>query len=185
MAKREWWFCKVCENQNPPSAGICEQCGSPADIEKSEIESRQEGYKKQGPLKPTQIDGPETTLPERRPDGSNIIPTNELIQSFFFTILGGWLAWRFLKDEQAVFAFSKRASTYIEVSGFFSSLLGALAMLMVASSSLSIIADHFDRRPNEPAYKKFNKVCSIAFVILTLLAIFVGWKLEHIRVLHR
>lgn len=120
--------------------------------------------------------------PTRRADGSNIVPIDELLRSIFLAIAGLWLAWTFFKEEHAVFSLGKRSNTYIEVSGFFSSLLGSLAMLAVASSAISIVADHFDRRPNEPMYKRVNSYCLAAFIGLALLSIFVGWKLEHIQI---
>jgi hypothetical protein len=183
------WHCQVCDSTNPAAASICTQCGCPAEVNALEIEARKRAYlpgiTRVQETTWTNETEPKSEIHNRRPDGSNIVPIRDLMNSLFFTVIGVWLAWSFFKDEKAVFAFSKRAHTYIEVSGIFSSLLGSLAMLTLASSSISIIADHFDRRANEPAYKKFNKYCLIAFVALTLLAILVGWKIEHIQVLHK
>jgi hypothetical protein len=182
------WHCQVCDSANPAAASICTQCGCPSEVNALEIEARKRAYVPgKNVLKTswTNEPKPRPETPNRRPDGSNIIPIRDLMNSLLLTVIGVWLAWSFFKDEKAVFAFSRHAHTYIEVSGYFSSLLGSLAMLTLASSSISIIADHFDKRANEPAYKKFNQYCLIVFVLLTLLAIFVGWKLEHIQVLHK
>lgn len=183
------WHCQVCESTNQATVESCINCGCPAEVNALEIEERKRVYKRNTPgtqAAPTVEETdkkPET--PARRADGSNIVPTKTQLDSFFFSLICVWLSWVFLRDERAVFAFSKHARSYIEVSGFFSSLLGSLAMLAMASSFISIVADHFDRRPNEPAYKKFNKYCLITFVILSFLAFVVGWKLEHIQLLHR
>jgi hypothetical protein len=183
------WHCQVCDSTNPSSASICTQCGCPDEVNALEIEARKRTYvpgtsRVQTTTRTSETE-PKSEITNHRPDGSNIVPIKDLINSLFLTVIGVWLAWSFFKGEKAVFTFSKHAHTYIEVSGIFSSLLGSLAMLTLASSSISIIADHFDRRANEPAYKKFNKYCLIAFVVLTILAILVGWKLEHIQVLHK
>lgn len=182
-----FWTCDVCREKNPPYTEACRNCYTLAP--RSDINIRKQlDIEKQTPEDEKSIQE-ETSLeaaaPSRRPDGSNIIPGDELMRAAMVSLFGPWLAWSFLKDERALFSLGKRSHTYIEVSGFFSSLLGALSMLAVASGAISIIADHFDRRPNEPTYQKINRYCWIAFLILVLLSIFIGWKLEHIQVIHK
>ncbi len=181
------WRCHVCDCRNEAETYRCARCGCPDEVNAYEIEERKRRYElhpENYPLvAPAQFDKPRD--PTRRADGSNIVPINELVRSVFLSIVGLWLAWSFLKDERAIFSFGKGSHTYIEVSGFFSSLLGALSILAIASSAISVVADHFDRRPNESIYKKINGYFLTAFISLALLSILVGWQLEHIQVLRR
>ena len=92
-----------------------------------------------------------------------------------------WIALRFFEEGKAAFSFSRKATSFLEVSGPWSSMLGALAMLMGAAAFGSMVADFFDTRPNEHVYRKFFLWCLYSAAICFLLAVLVGAQLEHIH----
>lgn len=111
----------------------------------------------------------------------NKIPFGELFSAFVLIPLCLWLSIMFLADGKAIISFSKRATHHIEVSGPWSSLLGAIAMLLFAAMFSSIVFDHFDRRPNEHHYSRFAKWVARLALAALVLACLVGWQFEHIR----
>lgn len=111
----------------------------------------------------------------------NKIPIDDLVRGFMLTPMLIWLAVKFLQDGKAILSFSRNAKQVLEISGPWSSLLGALALLMGAAAFGTMVADHFDKRPNEHLYKKFTNYCFLGFGGFFLLACFVGYQWEHIR----
>jgi hypothetical protein len=111
----------------------------------------------------------------------NEVPTEDLIRGFVLAPALTWIAIVFLREGKATLSFSRNAKYAIEVTGPWSSLLGALAMLMGAAAFGALVADHFDKRPNEHVYKRVVNACFLGFAACFLLAWFVGSKWEQVQ----
>ena len=144
--------CPSCSAELRPSATFCHKCGE---------------------LLPALVD-PNAYVP-------NKVPIDDLIKGILLAPMMTWLAVICLRDGKAILSFSRNAKTVIEVSGPWSSLLGAISMLMGAAAFGSMVVDHFDKRPNEHLYKKVMNLCLVGFGVCFLLAWIVGSYWEHIQ----
>jgi hypothetical protein len=121
--------------------------------------------------------------PDPDPDAHvpNKVPAEDLIRGFVLAPALLWIAVVFLREGKATLSFSRNASYAIEVTGPWSSLLGALAMLMGAAAFGALVADHFDKRPNEHIYKRVVNACFLGFAACFLLAWLVGSRWEQVQ----
>ena len=111
----------------------------------------------------------------------NKVPIEDLIRGFVLAPALAWIAFTFLRDGKATLSFSRNAKYAIEVTGPWSSLLGALALLMGAAAFGALVADHFDKRPNEHLYKRVVNAFFLGFGACFLLAWFVGSQWEQVQ----
>lgn len=144
--------CPSCTTENAPSAYACHRCSF------------------------SFINAPDAT--GRKPYN---VSFTDLLSGVFLAPSCVWLAFKFFEQGTAIFSFSRHATRFLEVSGPWSSMLGAIAMFVGAAAFGSTVADFFDTRANEHVYRKFLLWCSYSAVAFFLLAVLVGAQLEHIK----
>jgi hypothetical protein len=111
----------------------------------------------------------------------NKVPMEVLIRGFLLAPALTWIAIIFLLDGKATLSLSRNATHAIEVTGPWSSLLGAFALLMAAAAFGAIVVDHFDKRPNEHLYKRIVNSFFLGFAACFVLAWFVGMQWEQVQ----
>ncbi len=144
--------CSNCKTESARGAYVCHRCGEPFL--------------------------PEPDLNAHVP---NKVPVEDLIRGFILVPASLWLAVAFLREGKATLSFSRNAKFAIEVTGPWSSLLGAIAMLMGAAAFAALVADHFDKRPTEHIYKRLFNACFLGFAACFLLSVLVGSKWEQVQ----
>ena len=144
--------CPSCTAENAPSAYACHRCNF------------------------SFLNAPDAT--GRKPYN---VSFTDLLRGVLLTPLCVWLAFKFFEEGKAVFSFSRNATSFLEVSGPWSSMLGAIAIFMGAAAFGSMVADFFDTRANEHVYRKVLLWCLNSATAFFLLAVLVGDQLEHIK----
>lgn len=165
------WSCLACNATVEAGRKFCHLCACPAESTVRQQEAHRTAYFLGTPLPP----------PTLRRAFVNNVSGLDLFRGLFVVPVALWSAFKFINSGTATFVFGRHATDMVEVTGPWSSLLGALSLLLCAVAMASVVVDYFDKRANENVYKRVLAWSLHGWVVLMVATCIVGWKLEAIR----
>jgi hypothetical protein len=165
------WTCLACHATVEAGNNHCGSCGCPAESTVRQQKAHRAAHLAGTPLQP----------PTLRIPFINNVSAVEAFRAFVFVPVTLWSSIKFITDGSATFAFGRHATHMIEVTGPWSSFLGALSLLLCTVAMGTIVVDYCDKRKNEQMYARILRWSLHGWVVFFIASCVVGWKLEVIR----
>ncbi len=162
------WMCLVCSTSNAAGSLQCIQCGCPDRVNGRELTERQRQFAVGQPYDGAHRGKPKSRVPGRRLDGSNTVPLVDLVRAAFGVVALIFALYEILASGHSRVSLS-RHSTAVDIHDTLALTVIAIGYVGLLVWAVATVADHFDRRPNEPIYRWVSNLSvGIGFPCLVL-----------------